>query len=414
MSPNIAVLLVEDNFSDTKMVEALFSSSDLAKPTLHHAGKFQEALSMLRESRYDLVLLDLHLPDGEGLNLIKQLKQQVPEIPVVVLTDDQDDSLAVKALHEGAQDYVLKSDTFSPTRLAQMGLTNLGNWLVRRIQYAVQRAEIVSQLAKKQQGQDQQIDQTHNLLEKQADLAGVWDWDIKNDSLYFSPCWQALLGLKGPTSNASVSTGNGISQWLLRIHPQDKARFNRTLQGYLNRQQPQFYCEYRIRQANGDYIWVMAKGEALWNSAGVAYRIAGSQIDITHRKQTEETAYCKKKIVPTTLHAVSAGLLSIHANLLANEGRYEEAEPLLQSALALRRLLIGRAHPDIGISLYNLASLYDNQFRFSEAESLFREALTVFEKTLGPQNPHTQKVRAKVDIICRLNQAMKLAKAEIP
>lgn len=405
MRSNIEVLLVEDSFSDAKMVEAIVSSSDLEKPKLHHAGRFKEALSMLKENSYDLVLLDLHLPDGEGLGLIKQLKQQDPETPVVVLTGVQDDELAVKALKEGAQDYVLKSDTFSPTRLSKLGHTDLGNWLVRRIQYAVKRAELARQLAKQKQ-----IEQTRYILANQANREGIWDWDIKNKSLYFSPCWQSLLGLKGPEGEACMR--QGLKGWLSLIHPQDRARFNRTLQNYLTRQQSQFYCEYRIRQANGDYIWSLIKGEALWDETGVAYRIAGSQTDITKRKQEEESAYQQRDLVPTTLHAVGAGLLSIQANLLMGEGLYEASEPLLQGALALRISLLGRIHTDVGISLYNLAALYDNQFRFAEAETLFQEALEVFEKTLGMHNPHTRKVRTKVEMICRLNAAISLANIE--
>jgi len=405
MSSHIEVLLVEDSFSDAKMVEAIVGSSTLAKPILHHAGRFKEALSMLRENAYDLVLLDLHLPDGEGLGLIRQIKQQVPETPVVILTGTQDDTLAVAAIKEGAQDYVLKSDTFSAARLSQLGHTDLGNWLVRRIQYAIKRAELARQL-----NQQQKIDHTRYVLANMANREGIWDWDIQNNSLYFSPCWQSLLGFKNLSADTIAS--NGLKQWLALIHPQDRARFNSTLQAYLNRQQPQFYCEYRIRQANGDYIWALTKGEALWDSTGVAHRIAGSQTDITSRKQKEEAAYQRRELVPTSLHAVGAGLLSIQANLFILEGDYEAAEPLLQSALALRQALLGQSHPDVGISLYNLAALYDNQFRFTEAEALFKESLQVFEDTLGPNNPHTCKVRAKVDMICRLNQAMQLANTE--
>ncbi|MEM9150313.1 MAG: response regulator [Cyanobacteria bacterium P01_F01_bin.3] len=280
MSPNIEVLLVEDSFSDAQMVQAIVSSSDLAQPKLHHAGRFKEALSMLSQKAYDLVLLDLHLPDGEGLSLIKQLKQQVPETPVVILTGTHDDSLAAEALKEGAQDYVLKSDTFSPTRLEKIGHTDLGNWLVRRIQYAIKRAELARAMA-----EQQKIDNARSFLAKQ-------------------------------------------------------------------------------------------------------------------------------ELASTALHKVGAGLLSIQANLFIQAGDYEAAEPLLGSALALRKSLLGQLHPEVGISLYNLASLYDNQFRFLEAENLFKEALDVFEKTLGPKNLYTCRVRARVEMICRLNQAMELAKTE--
>ncbi|MEO1620936.1 MAG: tetratricopeptide repeat protein, partial [Cyanobacteria bacterium J06632_3] len=51
-------------------------------------------------------------------------------------------------------------------------------------------------------------------------------------------------------------------------------------------------------------------------------------------------------------------------------------------------------------------TLYDNQFKFQEAESLFQESLSTFRATLGPKHPHTKQVQAKVNMICRLNQAM--------
>ncbi|MEL7334477.1 MAG: hybrid sensor histidine kinase/response regulator, partial [Cyanobacteria bacterium J06560_2] len=65
MSNNIEVLLIEDSFSDAKIIETIVSSSNLERPKLHHVERFQEGLVMLQSNSYDLVLLDLHLPDGE-------------------------------------------------------------------------------------------------------------------------------------------------------------------------------------------------------------------------------------------------------------------------------------------------------------------------------------------------------------
>lgn len=418
MSSHIEVLLVEDSFSDAQMVEAIVSSSDIERPTLHHAQRFHEALAMLKEKDYDLVLLDLHLPDGEGLGMIKQLKQQVPETPVVVLTGLQDDVLAVDAIKEGAQDYVLKSDTFSSTRLSKMGHTDLGNWLVRRMQYAIKRNELAQQLKR-----PAAIDRApHRSTNVQHSPENHWCWDITQNTLRFSPWWVSLLGLETVARRnsdrpveQSLTTGstiNGIHQWISCIHPEDKERFCQNLKAYLSHQQKQFYCEYRIRCTSGDYIWVLAQGTALWDANGEAYRMEGEQVDITARKLKEAAAYHKKEIAQTALHTVCAGLLSIHAKLYIDAGQYEEVEPLLESALAIRKSLLGREHPDVGISLYNLAALYDNQFQFAQAEALFKEALDVFEKTLGHQNPHTQQVRAKVSLICRLNQAIRNAHEE--
>ncbi|MEL7357110.1 MAG: response regulator [Cyanobacteria bacterium J06560_6] len=388
------VLLIEDSVIDARLVEAIISSSDLAQPTLHHASRFAQALAMLSAQSYDLVLLDLHLPDGEGVGLIKELKQQSPEMPVVVLTGLGDEAIATAALEEGAQDYVVKSETFAPQNLSQVDPTDAGNLLVRRIQYAVKRAELIRQ---------QRNNQTRYELAPQRNQNSIWDWDLRRNQVYLSPQWKSAIGLYSRAINSSPD------EWLSRIHPQDKPRFEKSLQDYLDKHQSQFYCEYRIRHAEGHYIWVLTEGKALWSESGVAYRIAGSQTDITARKTEEVDAYEKRELAQTALHTVGAGLLTLQARFYINEGFYEQAEPLLQCALAIHKSLLGHAHPDVAISTYNLASLYDNQFRFLEAESLFKEALAIFEETLGLKHPHTQQVSRKVHMICRLNEAMKVS-----
>lgn len=398
MVTNIEVLLVEDSLSDAQLVEAVVGSSSLIRLKLFHAGRFEEALTMLTRQSYDLILLDLHLPDGEGLDLIRQLKQQVPDIPVIVLSGLQDETVAVAAILEGAQDYVTKSDTFSPVRLAQLGTTDVGNLLVRRIQYAIKRAELNKGL-ETEQGR-------HALANRDADEA-LWDWDLKSNRIYFSSRWHALIGTE---KNALV---NDRSEWISRIHPEDRDRFERALQDYFDQQQIQFYCEYRIQHVEGHYIWVLTTGKALWDQFGMAYRMIGSQTDITARKQEETAAYQKQAIAATVLHTVGAGLLSMQAMLHIYEDRYDEAEPLLQGTLEMRRALLGSDHLDVAASLYNLASLYDNQFRFQEAETLFKESLAIFQAALGADHPHTQKVAVKVTMICRLNQTIGLFKEDV-
>ena len=394
MHTNIDVLLVEDNFSDAQMVEAIVGSSNLEQPKLHHVGRFQEALVMLKEKNYDLILLDLHLPDGEGIDLIKQLRQQIPQTPVVVITGLQDDTIAAAALKEGAQDYVAKSETFSPDRLSKMGHTDLGNWLVKRLREAIRRAEFDASYtvtSAKQNASTPQIS---------ADQ-GSWEWDLQENKVYFSPRWQSVLGTQ------HMPIGNDPEDWLCRIHPEDRPRFDQALHQYLTQKSPQFYCEHRIRHADRSYIWVLTKGTAIRDENGGAHQIVGSQTDITIRKAQEQVAFQKRELAQTVLQSVGAGLLAIQATIHIQAGRYEEAEPLLQGALALRQSLLGEDHPDVAVSLYNLAALYDNQFRFKEAETLFKKSFSLFKKTLGPEHPHTQQVQIKVNMICRLNQAMK-------
>ena len=397
MDTDIKVLLVEDSLSDAQIVKAVVSSSDLYRPKLSHAKRFREALVMLAQQTYDLVLLDLHLPDGEGLDLIRQLKQHVPGIPVVVLTGLQDEAVAAAAILEGAQDYVTKSDTFSQVRLSQMGPTDVGNLLVRRIQYAIKRAELAKSL---------EAEQARYALTNKATDEGIWDWDLKNNQVYFSSRWQSLLGA-GSTPPSST-----LDEWIARIHPQDCDRFWQALQDSLTQHQEQFYCEYRIQHADGHYVWILTRGKALRDPCGIAYRMVGSQFDITARKAEEASAAQRKEAALSVLPTVAAGLLSMQAMLHVYEDRYDDAETLLQGVLAMRKTLLGNDHLDVAASLYNLATLYDNQFQFGEAETLFKESLAIFQEKLGVEHPHTQRVEAKVAMICRLNQTIRLLKED--
>ena len=105
MTAGIDALLIEDNLSDAQLFQELLTSSELIETTLHHAERFNEALQALEgNNNFDVVLLDLCLPDGQGVELVKQIKTLVPKVPVVVLTGIQDQNVAIAALQEGAQD----------------------------------------------------------------------------------------------------------------------------------------------------------------------------------------------------------------------------------------------------------------------------------------------------------------------
>ena len=86
-------------------------------------------------------------------------------------------------------------------------------------------------------------------------------------------------------------------------------------------------------------------------------------------------------------HPSYATSLNNLAGLYQTLGRYEEAEPLLRQALEIRRRVLGEDHPDYALSLNNLAFLYQTQTRYEEAESLFRQALGIFRRVLGEDHP---------------------------
>ena len=125
---------------------------------------------------------------------------------------------------------------------------------------------------------------------------GLWDWDLKSNQIYFSPRWKALLGYE------ENEFGNLPDEWFNRIHPQDQAQMQTSLALHVKGDVPHFESEYRLKHANGSYRWMLSRGQAVRDEKGAAYRLSGSQTDITDRKLAEE------RLIHDALHDALTGL----------------------------------------------------------------------------------------------------------
>jgi glutamate dehydrogenase (NAD(P)+) len=121
------VLLIEDNPVQTRLIQGLLAEADGPSFELKTAARLDAGLDRLAEGGIDLVLLDLVLPDCEGLETFFRLRSAAPEVPVIVQTGLDDVSLAAKAVESGAQDYLVKGQIS-------------GEVLTRAIRYALERA----------------------------------------------------------------------------------------------------------------------------------------------------------------------------------------------------------------------------------------------------------------------------------
>ena len=124
----LALLLVEDNLADARLIRELLSESRSTRYALTHVARLEDAVRELGEHRFDAVLLDLGLPDALGLDAVGPVNNLAPDVPIVVLTGNEDQSLAVNAVKAGAQDYLVKGQ--SDARL-----------LARAIRYAIERKQ---------------------------------------------------------------------------------------------------------------------------------------------------------------------------------------------------------------------------------------------------------------------------------
>ena len=122
----LRVVIVEDNPGDAGLVRLAFQESNQGPFEIVHVERLNEGLIAIKERAFDLVLLDLSLPDSDGLDSIAWMQGELASIPIVVLTGLDDDRIAVQAVQSGAQDYLIKSEID-------------GRSIVRSVRYAVER-----------------------------------------------------------------------------------------------------------------------------------------------------------------------------------------------------------------------------------------------------------------------------------
>jgi PAS domain S-box-containing protein len=125
--PPIRILLIEDTPADVAVMQEAFAD-ERADFDVTHAGRLDAGLKHLAQKRFDLVLLDLNLPDSQGVDTVSRVRAQAPRTPIVVLTASDDDVLAMQAVQRGAQDYLVK------------GYVQVyHNLLGRAVRYAIER-----------------------------------------------------------------------------------------------------------------------------------------------------------------------------------------------------------------------------------------------------------------------------------
>src|SRR5262245_21662353 len=134
----VAILLVEDNPSDVRLLHELLAEARGIAFTPVQVAQLGEALERLAHEHFEVILLDLFLPDSQGLETVRRVQAQAAAVPVVVLTGLADEELALQALHEGAQDYLVKGQMDSPT-------------LVRALRYAMERKGAEQALREREQ-----------------------------------------------------------------------------------------------------------------------------------------------------------------------------------------------------------------------------------------------------------------------
>lgn len=257
--PPIEILLIEDNDEDALLIREMLGLTRGFNFRLSRAASLTEALQMAPKITPQIFLSDITLPDSRGIATFRAVASAAEDAAIVLLTNLDDETLALQAIREGAEDYIIKTDLS-------------GALLVRTIRYAIERKHAEEALCESRE---------RYMLAVEGSYDGIWDWSLRANQIYFSPRWKEMLGY----GNAELT--DRPDEWLSRVHPEDQARFRWALTAHIQGHSELFEMEYRIRHKDGGYRWTLVRGLAVRDPAGKAYRMAGSQTDISSRKKAE-------------------------------------------------------------------------------------------------------------------------------
>jgi two-component system, cell cycle sensor histidine kinase and response regulator CckA len=289
--PEINILLIEDNLAEARLFKELLQDAWAENFSLSHFQRLSTAKVEINRRQFDVVLLDLTLPDSDGLASLDALIHHAPSLPIVVLTNTNDAKLALDAVRHGAQDYLIKR---------QLTL----DLLVRSIRYAIERKQAAVALQELNDTLELRVEErtaaveaanealgreiaeresAQNRLElaQQAGKIGTFEWDIAADRVSWSIELETLYGI------VPGSFGQTHEQWLAAIYPEDRqvaiaglAKSRQLGQG--------LDLEFRIAYPDTNIHWIAVRSSVFLDDDGNPARTIGIHMDITEKKQLEQ------------------------------------------------------------------------------------------------------------------------------
>jgi PAS domain S-box-containing protein/putative nucleotidyltransferase with HDIG domain len=307
--------MVEDNPDDAKLITRLLDGLDAEPFAVTHTPTLHDALeTLVSDAAFDIVLLDLDLPDSFGLATFERAHHLAPNVPIVILSGHHDPTLVTQALQAGAKDIIDKNDLNRPL------ITHVLRHAVLRhhadMQLASQKARVKASADALQESEVRFRQLAENVQE------AFWMIDTELKVLYLSPAYATIYGRPIEQFYAGEITFLDI------VHPDDRARVEASIAKQVRGRHEQ---EYRIVWPDGSVRWIWDRAFPVYDASGEVYRLAGVAADITERKQHEVE---RKRLLEDLAERIKE-LTTLHrvAGLLRDEGKgYRQ---LLEELVAL-------------------------------------------------------------------------------
>ncbi len=252
---NLRVLAIEDSTDDADLVRIMLNRVQDPVFTVVNAQRLTEGLQCLREQAFDVVLLDLGLPDSEGMSAVREVRKVCPEVPLIVLSGLDDEEFALKTLQMDVQDYLIKGQID-------------GNLLVRSIRYARERKRVVMEL---------QASESRFRSLSESSIIGIAYFDVNGRITDANDTFLSMIGYSRDELEKNLVRWDHLlpPKWL----------------PYMRKVAQEFTATGRIAPYETEYL--SKDGSKFWGLFGAA-RMEGKAdgiafvVDITGRKKLEE------------------------------------------------------------------------------------------------------------------------------
>ena len=274
----LRILIVEDDLVDRKLLERLLAESSLRISEVKSADRLTAAIEILSKHSFDVVLLDLGLPDSHGIESFTELQSLAPNVPIIVLSGLDDEEVAISAVQQGVQDYLIKGQVDS-------------NLLARAVRYAIER--------KKARRELQSAEARYRTIFENSAVA-IMLVDEQEQLVSWNKFTEEFLGM-----NAEDLQLRPVKS----LYPDQE--WQRIREHNLRRKGMQHHLETKMVRKNGEVIDVDISLSIVRDSDDNITGSVGVVRDITERKRAEERLERSFSLLHATFESTADGILVV-------------------------------------------------------------------------------------------------------
>jgi len=299
-----SVLIIDDEPIVLESVSVYLKDSGFC---ILQAENGRTGLAAFRQEKPDIVLVDLRMPEIDGLEVLATVTGEAPEIPIVVISGTGDMQDVIAALHRGAWDFVTKPiQDMAVLEHAVRKALERARLRMENKQYRAHLEEEIQKQTADLKDRTQDLETSNRKLEKEMaerraeeqslrrsnerlDLAlsaarhALWDYNLLTGRIYLSPRFFTMFGFAPDEMSQDVET------WYDLIHPDEQEPLKSRMADIASGAVTAFEIEYRMRAKSRDWRWVLCRGRLVEkDELGHAVRIIGTQVDITRRRLSVE------------------------------------------------------------------------------------------------------------------------------